>query len=457
MALFSAGRLKLVFYLIVVPLIVLLYPALQTYRAHSVAQDEARILAHPNPGVRMKEELAMLQSEHASLHARSTLGPIGMAAALSAAWLGAAILLKIRRNSHAARQRLDILLTRYELNWRQLSRLLVLHVALLLIALLACVAYEGFRAKSNWYSHGLMSILMTLPLWGAIYAAVKLLVRTWRQLGPADPIELTILGRTQARAQVPGLWAWIDQLAMRADAPRPDHIVVGLTDCFYVTSAPVTTHPENLRLEGRTLYLPLPYVSVLSREETAAIVGHELGHFAHNDTDHGVHLGMITRRMMHRIDRLIEQDIADDSWINRPALWASLYFYEAFEAATLHWSRVKEFAADGVGARVAGARTCAQSLLRVTAIADAIDSMQHEHDGNPIGALQSRLRERGLAIATDTLDHVIVHPIDTHPPTRLRIDALEVGIDDALIAQAQRPPSEHDTIWFTQMLAPRAS
>ena len=75
MALFSADRLKLVFYLIVVPLIVLLYPALQTYRAHSVAQDEARILAHPNPGVRMKEELRCCKANMpvCTLAARSDL------------------------------------------------------------------------------------------------------------------------------------------------------------------------------------------------------------------------------------------------------------------------------------------------------------------------------------------------------------------------------------------------
>lgn len=186
MKLFSALQFKVIFFLVLVPLLLLLYPTLQTYRAHSVAQDEARIVAYiedatRNPDTRrqvpwayrnqtrqgalvlMKEELAVLQSEHASLRARLLLGPLGVAAALAACLLGVGILLKIRRDSRAARRSLDVLLTRYEPSWRQVSRLLVLHIALLLVTLVACVAYECFWAESNWYTHGYLSILMTLP------------------------------------------------------------------------------------------------------------------------------------------------------------------------------------------------------------------------------------------------------------------------------------------------------
>lgn len=483
MALFSAVRFKIIFYLVLVPLLLLLYPTLQTYRAQAVAQDEAVIVAYLNDAarnpatpralpwpyrgltpqgaqVRMREELALLQSEHASLHARRLLGPLGMTAALAAALLGIGIVLKISRDSRAARRSLDVLLNRYERNRQQVSRLIVLHVVLLLVALLACVAYECIWAKSNWYTHGFMSILMTLPLWGAIYVAVKLLISACHQLGPIDPIALTILGRAQSRTQALGLWAWIDQIAARADAPTPDHIVIGLTDCFYVTSALVTTHPQGEELQGRTLYLPLPYMFALSQNETAAIVGHELGHFAHGDTDHGVHLGMITRRMMRKIERLIEQDAVDGHWMNRPPLWASIYFYESFDGAALHWSRVKEFAADGVGARVAGAEVCAQSLLRVTALADVFgtpDPATGIASTNHVDTLLTQVRHLGLPIGPDVLDHVITHPIDTHPPTRLRIDALNVQIDAAFMAQAQRRPDSHDTAWFMQLLTPHST
>lgn len=478
----SAVHFKGIFFLVLVPLLLLLYPTLQAYRAHSVAQDEARIVAYiedvtrdpdtrrPVPWayrnqtrqgalVLMNEELAMLQSEHASLRARSLLGPLGMAAALAACLLGAGILLKIRRDSRAARRSLDVLLTRYEPNWRQVSRLLVLHIALLLMTLVACVAYECFWAESNWYTHGYLSILMTLPLWGAIYVALKLLVSACRQLSASDPIKMTILGRAQTRQDAPGLWQWVDEIAVRADAPAPDHIVIGLTDCFYVTRARVTTLPQGQALDGRTLYLPLPYVSALSQNETAAIVGHELGHFAHGDTEHGLHLGMITRRMLQKIEQLIEHNDSDASWINQPALWASIYFYESFDEAALHWSRIKEFAADAVGARVASAEVCAQALIRVTALADVIETQDlapGARSDNRVATLLAQLQQRPLNITPEVLlENVITHPIDTHPSTRSRIDALNVILDAALMAHANRRPDAHDTAWFTQMLAPR--
>ena len=45
-------------------------------------------------------------------------------------------------------------------------------------------------------------------------------------------------------------------------------------------------HPRH-SAGGRTLYIPLTYASVMSEAESAAIIGHELGHFAAGDTAHG--------------------------------------------------------------------------------------------------------------------------------------------------------------------------
>lgn len=472
-------KYKVLIFLLLVPLLLAALPAFQLYRVNVTEQERDYLSQFLREGgatagskmrvpygfgryprqalaVPMQEKLNILESQQTSLQLRKALSMLGLLSTLAASLLGVVMLVKVGRDSAHARRSFAFLVEHFEKSWQQVLRLQLLHIGLMLGTLVAAVLYEAAWSHSNWYTHGYIAAAMTLPLWGAIVAASMLLYRAFRGMTPPGPVKLDILGRPQSRAEAPGLWAWVDSIAERMNAPAPDHIVVGLQDCFYVTSADVDLHPSARTLNGRTLYLPLPYVTTLSQDETAAIIGHELGHFAHGDTEHGNRLAMVHRRMQQKIQELLEHHEEYSSWLSQPPIWTSIYVIEAFDHAYLHWSRVQEFAADQAGARAIGARPSAQALIRVTALASAIDdfnAQDHGAQANYVQALLDHLSRHKLELSAKTLTHAITHPVDTHPPTRSRIDALAVDLDNELVDEATRRPTPEDTNWFTRTLS----
>ncbi|MEM8305676.1 M48 family metalloprotease, partial [Morganella morganii] len=105
--------------------------------------------------------------------------------------------------------------------------------------------------------------------------------------------------------------------------------------CYFVTQAKVLLAPRGIPLEGRTLYIPLTYASVMSEAESAAIIGHELGHFAAGDTAHGASLSLLQRQVRLRIERIAAPEDGHVGLLGKPGLWAALYFLDRFERAYL--------------------------------------------------------------------------------------------------------------------------
>lgn len=93
-----------------------------------------------------------------------------------------------------------------------------------------------------------------------------------------------VIGKSLTREEQPKLWDFVTNLAQRLSAQAPKHVVIGLEPNFYVTSADVTVIPGSTTHSDETLYLSLPLMRILSRDELAAVVGHELGHFRGEDT-----------------------------------------------------------------------------------------------------------------------------------------------------------------------------
>ncbi|ATB42886.1 hypothetical protein CYFUS_008365 [Cystobacter fuscus] len=469
-------------FLLLLPLGVMLYPALQWFRVTETEQDLVRLpqrLARlrdlPDTGEsgreaamkrkvmesrarQLEEELRFLEGQRGSLMLRRALSVAALLGAFGAFVVGLGIVLKIRIDSRRAYRSFDYLLEHLGASFDAVSRLLLWHIGLLLTALSATALYEVAWTYTHWATHGYVALVFTLPWWGAIWCTAWLFFRARRELAPLEPSCVDVLGRVQTRDDAPGLWRWIDGIARKLDVPRPDHIVVGLVQGFFVTSTPVRVEPQQHMLSGRTLYIPLTFASVLSQAETAAIIGHELGHFSHNDTDHGARLSPLYQRMQQKISVLVRQDEDKPSWFNRPAIWASVYYLEQFDRAYLYWSRQQELAADQVGARVGGPAVCASALIRVTAVSEVIDQLLADprlRGANLIQALLEQLRRTELTLTQETLEHTIAHPVDTHPPTRTRLEALVASLDPELLRQATRKLGEAETSWFSRMLESR--
>ncbi|MCR3870806.1 M48 family metallopeptidase, partial [Pseudomonas aeruginosa] len=264
---------------------------------------------------------------------------------------------------------------------------------------------------------------------------------------------LHLLGRELDRVAAPGLWQWLGQIADRAGAPLPDHVLTGIEHCYFVTQAKVLLAPRGIPLEGRTLYIPLTYATVMSEAESAAIIGHELGHFAAGDTAHGASLSLLQRQVRLRIERIAAPEDGRVGLLGKPGLWAALYFLERFERAYLHWNRRQELAADKVGARVAGARVFAIALLRTCALAGLIERLlASPQTRNLVHALTDHLRGNSLELDEQDSARRLEHPFDSHPPTYQRIADLSLALDDDLLRQARRIVSADDTQWLNRLL-----
>ncbi len=469
-------RRKAAIFLLAMPLLTLLFPMLQIWRVQDterVNQSYLRYVEARQNNQRTvvpygisklpldarpaaaQQYLEMQEAYAGSFAARKALAWASLGIGVAAVALGALLLLRVRRTGHRALRDYDYLVSHFDATWRTASRLLMLQLAAMLAVLTCNVLFEVLWTREHWSTHGFMALLMALPLFGGMVTLSMILVRTRRALGDQAEMVLPVLGRPLSRQDAPALWQWLDGVARRIDAPTPDHVAIGLAEGFYVTSAPVQLMPQNVRLTGRTLHIPLTFAATLSQQETEAIIGHELGHFAHGDTENGTQLAVVHRTMHQRVEQLIEEVERNDAWLTQPPLWTSLFILSTFDHAYAHWSRRQELAADAASVRAVGAEAAARALIRVTAI-DAVLAKITSGTGTPnlIATLHTRLADEDLVLDDAILARTLPHPIDSHPPARARLDALGVRLDDALIRTALRKPDSHDHQWFAGLITP---
>jgi len=388
--------------------------------------------------------------DYAWLRVRQALAGLAYWLALAALVAGPATWVKLRLDAWRARQSRDFLYDRLFLCWRALGQWLVAYTGLLVGALAVSLLYELSWGWSHFKAGGWFMLLVAVPVIAVLWVGCLLIERLRRQWHALDRPSSAFLGQAMGRDKAPALWGWIEQLAHTAGAPVPDHIVVGIDQSFFVTSVDVALQPAGDLLTGRTLYLPLTYLSTLSQAETASIIGHELGHFSSRDTERGSEIGAHFSLMCVHFSFISAGD-ADPAWIERPAIWMTQRFLHHFQLAVHHWGRAQELVADRVGGNIGGERLFCQALLRVIALDAEINTLLSERHPNLIQALADHLRRTPLRLNEAALDHAIAHPFDTHPPTVLRLQQLGVVLDDALLAEATRVPTEHDRHWFSQL------
>lgn len=467
-------RLSWALMILVLPLILMGWNSLQGWRADSVL-DEAHAmrqwLAAPDDrwlealSVRERKEViseqgrrenfqyrvALAEADTAGLRLRQVLAGLGYWLAVAALIAGPVTWIKLRLDARRARASRDYLHDHLADNWRTLGHWLVAYTGLVCASLGMILLYQLSWGWSHRADGGWVMLLFSVPVAAVMYLGVLLIERLRKQWFELDHQGSAFLGRALSRAEAPGVWAWIETVANRLNAPVPDHIVVGIDQSFFVTSVDVALQPSGQLLTGRTLYLPLPYLSALSQQETASIVGHELGHFSSRDTERGSETGARFSLMCAHF-ALISAEDADPAWIERPAIWMAGQFLYHFQVAVHHWSRAQELVADRAGAQVAGERVFCQALLRVIALEGEVTRLLHaQRGGDLVQALAQHLRQTSLSVDQRVIAQAIAHPFDTHPPTVQRLEHLKVDMDAALLAQATRMPSEDDRQWFGRL------
>ncbi|TDT90414.1 peptidase M48-like protein [Azorhizobium sp. AG788] len=388
--------------------------------------------------------------------------PLPMVAMVSAAAVAALSVLAILTAvllGRAGRASRDMLVAGFSFARRMLRPLLLVQVVLGALALIAVVVFEalpfvhgGGREWGLSDGNGAKLFALGVAIAGvAAWTAFKTFVRLRRAVQVFDPDPMPIIGHTVSRAEAPGLWGLVDDLAGRLGALKPDNVVVGLAGGFFVSSGPKVLRPDDTRLSGNTLYLPLPYLALLREDEVATIIGHELAHFSGGDTQYSLRFVPLYAGVSRSLEAVALAGMTGDGKISPftyPAFQLGVFVLNQFDGAVLHWSRKREFEADAAGARVTSNEAGARALLRTLAVEPRINEVleaAHEDPDNAPADLVAftvdHVADRGAEDPSPHLDKRQPHPTDTHPPTVQRIAALGREVTPAALAEAVAPPA----------------
>lgn len=446
--------------------------ALARIRGNRYASITINGQSYGNPLATKKlEQLASQLREEAAgggpLQPASLIRPAAMATmafgVLAAIW-GMAGMLGVRAAGWRALQSRDALMRAFGRWRRHLPRYLGVLLLLIVLAFLALtvaragVAWEVFEHSSRVSRNEVkwqMAVLFftALMAWGALTA----LWRLRRSMQPLDE-PADVLGQVLTREQAPGLWAYVRDMAGRVGTEPPDHLVLGMEDSFYVTNAELVAMPARQRLTGRTLHLPLTYLTLLRRDEIDAIVAHEMGHFVGEDTAYSMQFSPLYTSMWNALHNVADGKEFD--WGNAPAVTFGGYVLEHFDRAVKHWSRIRELAADSVSVRIAGASAAARALVHVTALAPVVHQRlgeiarrPHEAGSDLIGMLQESVQAQPLEEPDFNVEVATAHPHDTHPPTLDRLQAMGQPLDPALVQAALAAPEPQTLAWVRSLFA----
>jgi len=264
-----------------------------------------------------------------------------------------------------------------------------------------------------------------------------------------------VIGKSLRREHAPDLWMLVEEAAQRLGSLKPDHIVVGLDPNFFVTEADVASLSGSLK--GRTLYCSLPLCRILSVEELTSVIGHELGHFKGQDTKFSKYFYPIYAGTVSALATLHATQQGFSSIPMLPAIAVLTYFLESFSVAERRLSRERELEADRVGASLTSPRALASALVKLHAFIGLWEgwegiiaalmrqgiALENISQGYADLVLQNARPEALQGIAKGRL----AHPTDSHPPLAVRLQSLQIGLDDvANDALAVRPPQAAITL-----------
>ncbi|WP_101926844.1 MULTISPECIES: M48 family metallopeptidase [Luteimonas] len=258
-------------------------------------------------------------------------------------------------------------------------------------------------------------------------------------------------GHLLAADEAPALRAEVERLRQATGAPPLAGIVIDTQ-----LNAAAASLPRLLGLAGHRHYLVLglPLLQLLDRDEAAAVIAHEFGHFGAEDGRLAGWLYRVRLTWYRAVEGLSRSGFLLALPIARFYAW----YAPLFDAWSFVLARAHEFRADAAAARVVGADAMASALLRLEhgsarwtstlwprLLARArVQSHLPAHVLSPLVAgLQAEPLpriDRLLAIAERDVD-----ADDTHPPLARRLEALGV-------APALRPRGAPAADWLGEAL-----
>lgn len=386
---------------------------------------------------------------------RIVLSAVAAACGLIVLFFGVSNLWRIRRAGAGALRSHEEHLRLFQECVVRLPWIVVFVGVLLAVGLAALVAGETIHfayfgspdRKSPVWMLVVGGFFAVLPL----AFACKLLVhiRLGRKITIVDEPRMTYGVRVDKKT-APALHRAIGDLAAKTGLATPEHIVLGIGETFFATESRIFLNQCEKLPRGKVLHLPLLNLFLMPEDEAAAVIAHELSHFQETDPEKARRYSAIHKECVKHliiVTRAIGQDGGRFlTWLaHRPTLMLCDFLLESFHHAHMHWSRTREYVADGNGARAVSARAMARSLFRIVVLAAATNKTLADywqaggHGRDVVARIEAAMQSESVEVST-FLEQETPHPTDSHPTVRQRVEALgEAGFEEMFKNALERP------------------
>lgn len=329
-------------------------------------------------------------------------------------------------------------------NRRRLSLIFPITVKATLVFITISVAMQGavftyglFVAES-YYLNRVHFYLIAVVGFGAAGVVFKLFMQLFSF---SEKYESFVHGLAIGEIHAPGLHSFVEGLAEKLGARKPDNIVVGLEPNFFVTSAGVRIPNSPRPLEGETLYVSLPLARLMTVPEFAGVIGHELGHFRGEDTAYSLKFAPVYAGLGNALMATSSQSGDGIAGLAKlPAKAMLSFMMDVFAKNVRAIGRERELRADEAGAEASSAMALITSLMKLSLYGQIWGYIQAENlhrlaNGMTTRNLSSLLESRArFDIEHKKIDEIIdavaetrtSHPTDTHPTVSERMKSLAV-------------------------------
>lgn len=222
------------------------------------------------------------------------------------------------------------------------------YLALIVLVLVALLG--GALASVVWFK-GYALIKLILPIAAFLWVVLRAL---WVSVPPPEGTEVR-------RADAPELFALIDDLRRRLEAPRFHHVLINEVFNAGVVQAP------RLGAFGwyrNYLLIGLPLMKSLTVEQFKAVLAHEFGHLSRG---HGRVSNWIYRQRLRwvRLMAALEESESRGAFLFKPFLQRYAPYFNAY---SFPLARANEYEADAAAARVTSPGAAAAALTGVSVI-----------------------------------------------------------------------------------------
>jgi Zn-dependent protease with chaperone function len=285
---------------------------------------------------------------------------------------------------------------------------------------------------------GIVGLLGGLAGLGILFSALGMFKRA----------ETSVIGIPIQPIDAPHIHRAVLRIARELKTKPPQNIVVGLDPTFFATSAKVKTPFHKKALRGKTIFLSLPLLRMLSRGEVRSILGHEMAHFTGGDTIYSKRFAPAYRGLYQAKENLSDDD--GTGGIAFPAVALIDYILFIFGRAEKRIARQRELRADRIGAEIGSAEDLSSALVKLSVLSsiwqlefqDMIGRAQRGRFSRNLSknfAARTRYdvdHDKVAGLAALSLEAEISHPTDSHPSTAVRITELGLDPDELVDAEA---------------------